>query len=286
MSIRAILVDAPRKVALDRLFYPGLRMALEGAGADLVGVDMDEHGPIPAALEEVCRRDKISAFYTSANVMNPTTGQMPLERRQALAAVARKFDFQIIEDDCWCLDPVDLPSFQQIAPERGWYLASLSKSIAAGLRFGFLHAPEDYIPTLKRFIRISSYGVGRPVADLALEIFQSGAAHDIRKAVCNKANERLEMTINHLGRWDISWQKSVPFLWLRLPKGWRAASFIAACERQGVILRAADEFAFNDGRVPAAVRLSVNCYVPEARYIEALGVINSILSETPLEFGA
>ncbi|MEM7241873.1 MAG: PLP-dependent aminotransferase family protein [Pseudomonadota bacterium] len=286
LSIRAILVDAPRKVALDRLFYPGLRMALEGAGADLVGVDIDAQGPVPEAVEALCQREKIAALYTSANVMNPTTGTMPLERRQALVALARKYDFQIVEDDCWCIDPMDIPSFQQIVPERGWYLSSFSKSIAAGLRFGFLHAPEAYLPTLKRFIRISSYGVGRPVADLALEILRSGAATDIRKAVCARVNARLALTINHLGRWDISWQKSVPFLWLRLPEGWRTASFVAACERHGVIPRPADEFTFNDAGVPAAVRLSINCSVPEARYIEALEVMNTILSETPMEFGA
>lgn len=41
LAARAILANGRGVIAMDRLFYPGLRMAIQAAGAELVGVDME-----------------------------------------------------------------------------------------------------------------------------------------------------------------------------------------------------------------------------------------------------
>ena len=40
------------------------------------------------------------------------------------------------------------------------------------------------------------------------------------------------MVVNMLGVYDLSWQAGLPFVWLRMPKGWRASSFARRAEAE------------------------------------------------------
>jgi DNA-binding transcriptional MocR family regulator len=42
-----------------------------------------------------------------------------------------------------------------------------------------------------------------------------------------------------------------------MPQGWRVSSFMAACERRGVLVKPADEFALPNDRAPNAIRLLI-----------------------------
>gem|GEM_PF-1604870 len=283
VALASILSEGAGVIAIDALTYPGVRYAVQNHRAELVGIEIDDFGIVPDALETAYRRKPFKALFTSTNVLNPTTGEMPLERRIAIADLARKFDFQIIEDDCWGIGPSKLPTFTSICPERAWYLSSISKTISAGLRFGYLVCPPAGFAAASRIVQINSYGLSRAVSDIVQELLQSGSALRIRQDVLKAVGKRVELSVNLLGKWDISWRRDVPFIWLRLPQGWRASSFTSACERHDILVRPADEFALNNMPVPRAVRVSVNCNVPLARYEAALRQIDNLLSHPPLE---
>jgi DNA-binding transcriptional MocR family regulator len=283
LATASILADGIGPIAIDALTYPGIRYAVQGQRAELVGIEMDENGILPEAIEQTYRRKPCKALFTSANVLNPTTGEMPLERRIDVSDLARKFDFQIIEDDCWGIGPAKVPSFSSICPERAWYLSSFSKSITAGLRFGYLMCPPEYFVKTSRIMQTASFGVSRPVVDIAEELITSGDAMSIRRKVLEKVSGQVEHTVNILGKWDISWRRDVPYIWLKLPRGWRASSFTSACERENIIVRAADEFALNNMPIPHAVRISVNANLPQDVYDSALGKINYLLAHPPMD---
>lgn len=77
-----------------------------------------------------------------------------------------------------------------------------------------------------------------------------------------------------------------PFVWLTMPQGWRASSFMAACEAKGILIKAADEFALPDGRAPNAVRLAIGTCVSQRLFEQALIDINEMLSNPPGGIGA
>lgn len=283
LATAAILADGVGAVAIDALTYPGIRYAVQGQRAELVGIEVDDNGVMPDALEKAYRRKPFKALFTSSNVLNPTTGEMPLTRRIAISDLARRLDFQIIEDDCWGIGPAKHPSFCNICPERAWYLSSFSKSVTAGLRFGYLLCPQAGFPTASRLMQTSSFGVSRAVVDIAQELLVSGDAVDIRRQVLKVVTERVEHTVNQLGKWDISWRRDVPFIWLKLPRGWRASSFASACERENIMVRAADEFALNNMPSPHAVRISVNCNIPQETLGRAFTKIDTILAQPPMD---
>lgn len=281
-----LLKDGAQNIAMDGLIYPGIRRAVQLHGGNLFGVATDAHGIIPSALEALCRKKKIAVMFTSANVLNPTTGEMPTERRVELAAIARKYDLQLIEDDCWGISPMKNPSFAQICPERAWYISSFSKSVAAGLRFGYLLCPPEQRRKAYRVMQVSSYGMSRLVTDVAHELLINGDAIAIRKAVLAKVTRRVEASVNALGKWDISWQRTVPFIWLRLPAGWRASTFIAACERENILVRGADEFTLPDIPNQNAVRLSLTTIVDMETHLKVLDKINLLLENPPVSMGS
>ena len=84
--------------------------------------------------------------------------------------------------------------------------------------------------------------------------------------------------MNALGAWDIRWREDAPFIWLQMPTGWRASSFSMACEKQGIKVRPADEFALSDAKTPNAVRLSLNTCVDEQVFRDALAKMNLLLA--------
>lgn len=71
-----------------------------------------------------------------------------------LVAIARQHGLIIIEDGTYALLADDAPPpLASLAPETTVYVSSLSKSVATGLRVGFVCAPGEWVPKLERAIR-------------------------------------------------------------------------------------------------------------------------------------
>ncbi len=199
--------------------------------------------------------------------------------------MARAHNLHILEDDCYAVNDSELPTLRALAPDRTWYVGSLSKSVGAGLRFGYVVCPAGQGEKGRQVAQQSYFALARPVAELALDLLTSGAARRIRRDVQGELAPRLRMVVNMLGAYDLSWQPGVPFVWLRMPKGWRASSFLSRAEAEGILLRSADLYALIHGKAPNAVRLALSGLVPRARFEAALGVLAGLLAVPPQELG-
>ena len=281
LALQSILQNEKGGVAIDALAYPGIRYAVQAQGGVLHGIKMDSEGMIPAELDKTCARGDIRVIFVCANVLNPTLGMMSLARRQAIAQIARKYDVQVIEDDCWGIGPASVTGFLNICPERAWYITSITKNISAGLRFGWLVCPKDQMKAPRRAIRVNSFGVSRAVSDIAFVLMKSGTAFDIRDRIQLAVNGLVRDTVDVLGAWDIAYRLDIPFVWLRLPQGWRASAFAAACERIGISVRPADEFSIQDTAVPNAVRIALNNNLADGVFVDSLRKIAELLDNPP-----
>ena len=210
-------------VLIEELAYPGFRYA---ARAEVVPVEIDDEGMLPGSLEAACRRHGAQVLCLTTEAQNPSTGRMPVKRRQEIADIARRYDLQVLEDDCYSVAESDIPSLRALAPERVWLVGSVSKTISAALRFGYVICPAGMGEAGRLTAQHGFFALSRPVADLMLHLFRSGAAFTIRARVQAEFAERLQILVNHLGAFDLGWQPGVPFVWLRLPQGWRASSFL------------------------------------------------------------
>ena len=127
--------------------------AVRNAGAIPVGIAMDEDGMIPEALAEAAKSGKGKYIYLIPNFQNPTGITMPSERRHAIYEVARQYDLAIYEDDPYgeirFTDTIE-PTFKSFdVDNRVVYAGSYSKTIAAGLRVGYLYGPAEIIDPIQ-----------------------------------------------------------------------------------------------------------------------------------------
>ena len=268
-------------VLTEDLGYPGFRYAARLARAEVVGVELDGEGIRPDALEVACRKHGPQVLFLTPETQNPTTARMSLERRTQVIAIARAHDLQIIEDECYTVPATDAPTLRALAPERVWYMGSLSKTVSAALRFGYVICPTGMGETGRLTAQHGFFALSQPVAELCLDLFTSGAAVQIRAAVRRETADRLQLMVNRLGAYDLHWQPGLPFAWLNLPRGWRSSSFARAAQDEGVHLRSADQYALNTGRAPNAVRMAVPGGIPRAQYEAGLVVLARMLGQPP-----
>lgn len=268
-------------VFCEELAYAGFRRAARLNRAEVAPVALDEHGLVPEALDAACRRYGGRILCVTPEAQNPTAVAMPLERRIQLVKVARAHDLQIIEDNCYSVTEASGPSLRALAPERTWHVTSLSKTISAGLRFGAIVCPTGLGDAARLAVQHSCFGLPRLVSDVAYALFRSGEAARLRVAVNAVFLRRQELALNILGRHEVRWQKGLSFMWLPMPRGWRASTFARVSESVGVLVRSADEYALTDGRAPNAVRIAFAGAIPEAEFLQAMTVLARLLDNPP-----
>ncbi|QCO57150.1 PLP-dependent aminotransferase family protein (plasmid) [Pseudorhodobacter turbinis] len=244
-------------VLIEDLAYAGFRHAARLSRADVQSLEGDAEGLRPDVLEAACRRHSPQILCLTTEAQNPTTVRMTESRRREIADIARAYEMQILEDDCYSIAKSDIPSLRALAPERTWHVGSFSKSVSAALRLGYIVCPSGMGRAGRLTAQHSFIGLARPISDLCLSLLTSGVAADLRAKVQDGFSDRLEAVVNVLGGYDLAWQPGLPFVWLRLPSGWRASTFARMAEAEGVLLRSADEFALVHGRAPNAVRMAI-----------------------------
>lgn len=270
-------------VLIEDLAYAGFRHAARLSRAELLAIEVDDQGMRPDALEAACRRHSPQVLCVTTEAQNPTTVRMPEHRRIEIAEIAKNYEVQIIEDDCYSIALSNVPSLRALAPERTWYVGSFSKSISAALRLGYVVCPNGMGRAGRLTAQHSFFGLARPVSDLCTSVLTSGVAQELRLAVQAGYSDRLEGVVNVLGAYDLSWQQGLPFVWLKLPSGWRASIFARMAETEGVLLRSADEFALIHGRAPNAVRLALPGNHSRAQIEDACRRLARLLESPPSE---
>ncbi|SDW43088.1 transcriptional regulator, GntR family [Ruegeria halocynthiae] len=278
---QTVLRDAKPVVLVEDLSYAGFRRAGELMRAEIVGVKMDKWGISPEALDHILRQTKAQAICVSPEVQNPTGGHSPLERRKEVVEIARKYELQIIEDDCYRMGEARAPSYRALAPERGWHVSSISKTLTPALRVGFAIAPRERSVDLRRSAEYGYFGLAQPLAELTRLLLGHPDARQLARDVRVKMGEYVRVAVNALGGFDLNWDSEIPFVWLHLPSGWRSAAFSRAAEREGIQLRSADEFALRDGRAPNAVRIAVNGHVSLGKFEDAMLRLRALLDNPP-----
>src|SRR6185437_13244991 len=132
-----ILVEAPS--------YVGALGAFASYQADVVHVAMDDDGLIPEALEEAIRRTAAAGrrakfLYTVPNFQNPAGVTLAAGRRHRILDICRQAGLLVVEDNPYGLLGFDGEPMRALRADDAdgvVYLASFSKTIAAGLRVGW-----------------------------------------------------------------------------------------------------------------------------------------------------
>ncbi|MBI1907363.1 MAG: PLP-dependent aminotransferase family protein [Rhodocyclales bacterium] len=247
-------------VLCESLCYPGIASVVLSLGRRLKGVATDDQGMTPDALRAQCRDERPALTICIATCQNPTAGVMSVERRERIAAIAREFDFILVDDDIYgFLAPEPLPPLASFAPERSLYLTSLSKSALPSLRLGYVHGPAEWLTRLAASVRTSIWMVSPLAAQLATTLIDSGKARELASTQRGEAAARQLIARELLGHHAYRALPASYHLWLKLPPHWSSGEQFAALARSHkLIVAGGDSFAMNrDGEGRQYVRIAL-----------------------------
>ncbi|MGF6880241.1 PLP-dependent aminotransferase family protein [Paraburkholderia sp. MM5477-R1] len=244
-------------VAVDALTYPGFKLAAEANRLELAPIPAAGLGPDLDALAALCKRRRVRAVYAMPTLHNPLGWVMGTRRRRELVAIARRHGLILIEDAAYAFLAEDAPPpLASLAPETTIYVSSLSKSVATGLRVGFVYAPREWIPKLERTIRATIWNTPATMTAIACGWIEDGTVARLEDDKRRDATMRQCLAADVLGRLKRISHPASYFVWLPLEQEVRADAIAMALMREQTSVSTALPFSTSD-RVPHAIRLAL-----------------------------
>jgi 2-aminoadipate transaminase len=144
-AIGMVLISKGDRVAVEAPTYLGALQAFNPYEPEYVRMDTDADGLVPESLEKILQTGGIKFVYLVPTFQNPTGRSISLDRRQEIAAIIKKYNALLIEDDPYSklrYRGNEIAAIKTLAPDHVVYVSTLSKVFAPGLRIGFCAAPE------------------------------------------------------------------------------------------------------------------------------------------------
>lgn len=244
-------------VAVDALTYPGFKVVAEAHGLELLAIPLSDQGPDLEAFERLCQRRRVRAVYAMPTLHNPMGWVLDLAWRQRLVAIARVHGLLIIEDAAYAFLAQHAPApLAALAPEITVYVSGFSKSVATGLRVGYVVAPTPWVPLLERAIRASTWNTPGVMTAMACAWIEDGTVARLEQEKREDAQARQVLARETLAGLAYVSHPNAYFLWLPLPEEVRADQVAMALLREKVSVSTAEPFV-GAGPVPHAIRLAL-----------------------------
>ncbi len=219
----ALICEAPT--------FSGTLMAMRRHGADLHSVPVDDEGIVIEAVREKldllkAQNRRCKLIYTMPTFHNPAGPTATLARRKALVALAQEYETIILEDDAYGdlrFEGEFIPSLYSL-DDAGIVIrcGTLSKILGAGMRLGWLIAPQEMLPTLQGF----NFGGGiAPFTSRVATYYMRDTMQDhvatLIEVYRNKRDAMLQGLYETLEGTDVQISKPAGgfFIWIKLPTG-------------------------------------------------------------------
>ncbi|WP_026894678.1 PLP-dependent aminotransferase family protein [Clostridiisalibacter paucivorans] len=244
------------RVFIENLSYLKSLHVFQSAGMNLKGISMDNQGAIPN--EVVSRnRNNMALLYTIPTFHNPTGITMTKKRREEILKRCESERVPIIEDDVYrelWLDK-EPPNAIKSMDSKGivLYMGSISKSLSAGLRIGWLVGPESVIERLGDIKMQTDYGSSSLAQWALAHWIDSGLydeyLHQVRKELRIRRKVALEALDKYFS--DIAtWQKPKGgfYIWTKLNKKVSINNLFSEALKENLLINPGKIYGFSNNQ--------------------------------------
>jgi DNA-binding transcriptional MocR family regulator len=269
-------------ICCEALTYPGVKGIATQLGIRLHPLPLDDEGIDAAAFDAACKAHSPKALYCNPTLLNPTTTTVSEARRRELAPVSPRYNVPIIEDDAYGLLPTRSPApLATLAPELTFYVTGLAKHVGAGLRIGYLIAPDArQAKRLATTLRTMTVMASPISIALATRWILDGTATAAVEAIRAESAARQKQAARVLPRDSCLAHPEAFHLWLSLPPHWHRMAFAAHLRERGIGVVASDSFAVAQP-APEAVRVCLGGAMDRDASWHALELIAEAFAQEP-----
>ncbi len=228
----------------------------QSTGMRLKGISMDHHGIKVNELKNL-ERNRNNLLYTIPSFHNPTSITMPYERRCEILKVCDKYRIPIIEDDVyrelWLDEPPPVPFKAMDKNGTVLYMGSVSKSLAPGLRIGWLIGPEPVIERLGDIKMQTDYGSSSLSQRALSEFISSGLYEKYLRDLREKLTSRRQLALSILEQYysDIGeWKKPRGgfYIWLKLKRPISMEKLFSLASADGILINPGNIYDFSNNQ--------------------------------------
>ncbi len=269
--VAKVLLDPGDLVVVENPSYLAALQTFGAFEAKFATVGSDDQGLRTDDLERLLATHKPKLVYVVANFQNPKGTTLALERRRELVRLAQKHRFLILEDDPYGelrFTGEHLPSMASFDDEGVVVsLGTFSKTLAPGLRIGWVVGPKDFVRSLtiaKQSTDLHTATLAQRAVVKLLERFDYSAHLDaLRPVYGQRANAMLDALKVHMPagtRWTVP--EGGMFLWVELPAGLSGDLLLPKAIEQKVAFVPGSPFFANEPRAEF-IRLNYSNRPPE-----------------------
>lgn len=283
-AVVAAVSGAGDRIVCEHLTYSQVSRSANLMGRQITLVDSDRDGILPEDFERVCVREHPKAAFIMSSGQNPTLATLPLSRRKDIVEIARKYNVWLIEDYLYGGMIADgIPLLAELAPDRTFLLNGLSKSVAAGVRGGWVACPPHMSQRVRVTQKMVSGGLPFLLAELSARLVLSGAAQEIRYRVIAEISAREAVVRDLFSGHEFRSHPRLPFFWLKLPEPWLSGTFKQAVLDAGVLIDDEDEFKpARSSRIYHHVRVGFSEGRERQTTIDGLKIVRQVLDQSPV----
>jgi len=258
--IGKLLINPGDRVLVEAPTYLGALQAFNIYGADYVSVPSDDDG-LRSELLEGPLRSGPKFMYVLPNFQNPGGTTLSEGRRHELVLLADRYGIPIVEDDPYGqlryegdhLTPLVVLDRANLRRDEGYsignvlYLSTFSKTLAPGLRLGWIVAPPDVITKLVQLKQGADLHSSTFVQMVAYEVARDNFLDEHVKLIRSVYRERRDVMLDALSKYfppEVTWTKPKGglFLWVTLPEGTDAEKLFQSAVRENVAFVPGDCF--------------------------------------------
>ena len=247
----------------------------------IIGLDVDARGLV--VDEQLGGCDYV---YATPSHQFPTTVTMSLDRRRALLEAARRQDFIVIEDDYEseiAHTGTPQPALKSLdSHERVIFVASLSKTLAPGLRLGYMVGPKQLIREARALRRLM---LRHPAANnqRTIALFLADGHYDgLLRRLCHIYRDRLQEAsaalARHLPDFTVNATAGGSALWIKGPPQLDMTKVEAAALAQGIVIESGSVHFHRPGEHARYFRLGVSS-IPIERIEPGIQLLAQIIRE-------
>lgn len=280
-ALLAALCRPGDRIGVDPLVYPGVKQAAKLFGVRLVPIAQEGSEMSAAGIAYAVQNHGIKGLYVMPDFQNPTGTVMSGPGRAAVARAAAAAGLFIIEDGITRpLVSYKLPTIQSLAPERTYFILSLSKAVLPALRLAYILCPPGQTAAVGAALAAMNLSQSELLLELASRLIATGRWQRIvalRRAGVVRRNALAEKI---MAGYSLQGSRESLCRWLSLPPPLTGRAVEKEALARGLSLYGCDRFAVGHDAREQGVRLVVSAPASDEELAEGLRRLRGLLESS------